>query len=90
MNSAAISVTIFNPFQKPIGYSAHFFIQFFFFFLLRYFSCLYILEINPFSGRQISYHLYMDSNKIIQLNLFIKYKQTHQLRKKFMATKEEI
>ena len=32
----------------------------------------------------------MDSNKIIQLNLFIKYKQTHQLRKKFMATKEEI
>ena len=32
----------------------------------------------------------MDSKKIIQLNLFIKYKQTHQLRKKFMATTEEI
>ena len=30
--------------------------------------------------RQISYHLYVESKKMIQLNLFTKQKQTHGLK----------
>ena len=37
----------------------------------------------------IWYHLYLESKKVIQMNLFVKQKQTPDLENKFMVTKGE-
>ena len=37
----------------------------------------------------IWYHLYVESKKVIQMNLFVKQKQTPDLENKFMVTKGE-
>ena len=37
----------------------------------------------------ILYHLYVESKKMVQINLFTEQKQTHRLRNNFMVTKEE-
>ena len=42
---------------------------------------LEIIILSEASQRQISYHLYEESKKMIQMNLFTKHKQTHRDRK---------
>ena len=39
--------------------------------------------------RQIWYHLYVESKKMIQMNLFTKLKQTHRLRKQTYGYQRE-
>ena len=51
---------------------------------------LEIIILSEVRERQISrYHLYVESKKMIQMNLFTKQIQTHKHRKQIMVTKGE-
>ena len=48
-----------------------------------------VSEVSQAKTNTIWSHLYVESKKIIQMNLFIKQKQTHRHGKKLMITKGE-
>ena len=50
---------------------------------------LEIIILSEASQRQISYHLYEESKKMIQMNLFTKHKQTHRHRKQTYGYQRE-
>ena len=50
---------------------------------------LEIIIVNEVSQRQICYHLYVESKKKVQMNLFTKQKQTYRYRKQTNSYQRE-